>query len=71
MPAISLRCRNCQTEHDLGPFAVCSKCFGPLDPVYDFDALRAKLTRESIASGPLSVWRYADLLPVAAPAVPS
>ena len=70
MPAISLHCRNCQTEHELGPFAVCSKCFGPLDPVYDLDALRGSVTRESIAAGPQSIWRYAELLPVPAPSEP-
>ena len=45
----------------------CSRCFGPLDPVYDWDALRATVTRERLASGPLSIWRYAELLPVSAP----
>lgn len=70
MPAKSLRCRVCGSDHDLLPIAVCPHDFGPLDPVYDLDALRGSLTRESIASGPLSVWRYADLLPVAAPPSP-
>ena len=68
MPAISLRCRVCETGHELGPFAVCSRCFGPLDPVYDWDALRSTVTRESIGAGPPSLWRYVELLPVAAPA---
>jgi threonine synthase len=70
VPAKSLRCRACQTEHELGPIAVCSKDFGPLDPVYDWEALRATVSRESIAAGPPSIWRYAPLLPVAAPAEP-
>jgi threonine synthase len=46
----------------------CTRCFGPLDPVYDWDALRATVSRERIAAGPPSIWRYADLLPVEAPA---
>jgi threonine synthase len=70
VPAKSLRCRACQTEHELGPIAVCPKDFGPLDPVYDWEALRATVSRESIAAGPPSIWRYAPLLPVAAPAEP-
>ena len=70
MPANSLRCRICETEHELGPFAVCSRCFGPLDPTYDWDALAGAVTRDSIAAGPPSLWRYADLLPVAPPARP-
>jgi threonine synthase len=70
MPALSLSCRVCDTEHALEANGTCSRCFGPLDPVYDWDALRGTVTRESIAAGPPSIWRYADLLPVEAPAVP-
>ena len=70
MPAISLRCRICETEHELGPFAVCSRCFGPVDPTYDWDALSELVTHESIAAGPASIWRYAALLPVPAPPEP-
>src|SRR5207248_8531216 len=43
---------------------------GPLDPVYDWDELAATATRERIAAGPPSIWRYAPLLPVAPPAEP-
>ncbi|MCC6224219.1 MAG: threonine synthase [Thermoleophilia bacterium] len=68
MPATALRCRVCETEHPLGPTAVCPRDFGPLDPVYDWDELGRTVSRESIAAGPPSIWRYAPLLPVAAPA---
>jgi threonine synthase len=67
MPAVSLRCRACGREHALEAVGVCARCFGPLDPVYDEEALRRALTREAIASGPPSLWRYAPLLPVAPP----
>ena len=70
MPALSLRCRVCETDHPLDPIGACSRCFGPLDPVYDWDALAATVTRESIAAGPHSIWRYASLLPVDAPEEP-
>lgn len=69
MPAISLSCRVCATEHPLEATGSCSRCFGPLDPVYDWDRLRSTVTRERIEAGPLSIWRYADLLPVTAPDV--
>jgi threonine synthase len=46
---------------------VCARCFGPLDPIYDWDALATDATRERFASGPASIWRYAPLLPVEAP----
>jgi threonine synthase len=67
MPALSLSCRVCATEHPLEANGTCSRCFGPLDPVYDWDTLRSTVTRERIAAGPPSIWRYADLLPVPAP----
>ena len=70
MPAQSLRCRVCEREYALEAIGVCARCFGPLDPVYDKEALRRTLTREAIEAGPPSLWRYADLLPVAPPAEP-
>jgi threonine synthase len=70
VPAQSLRCRVCEREHALEAVGVCAACFGPLDPVYDWDVVRDTFTHEAIASGPASIWRYAPLLPVAAPAAP-
>src|SRR3954469_16704638 len=80
VPATALCCRVCETRYGLDPIGVCSKCFGPLDPgsaregppaprdpVYDRDAQRAVIPRERIEAGPRSIWRYADLLPVAPP----
>jgi threonine synthase len=68
LPAAALRCRVCETQYPLDPTGVCSRCFGPLDPVYDRDEQRRVVSREAIAAGPPSIWRYAPLLPVAAPA---
>jgi threonine synthase len=70
MPAISLRCRNCGHELGLEGIGACEKCWGPLEPVYDFDELRLRLTRERIAAGPPSLWRYEALLPVETPTEP-
>ena len=70
MPATALHCRICETEHALEAVGTCPRCFGPLDPVYDWDEVERTFTREAIAAGPLSIWRYAPLLPVAAPAEP-
>ena len=70
MSALSLSCRVCATEHPLDAIGTCRKCFGPLDPVYDWERLRTTVTRERLAAGPPSIWRYADLLPVEAPAEP-
>jgi threonine synthase len=68
MPATALRCRVCETQYPLDPIGVCARCFGPLDPVYDRDEQRRTVTRDSIEAGPQSIWRYAQMLPVAPPA---
>jgi threonine synthase len=68
--AISLSCRVCATEHPLETIGTCTRCFGPLDPAYDWERIRASLTRERLSAGPPSIWRYADLLPVDAPEEP-
>ncbi|MET1010671.1 MAG: threonine synthase [Gaiellaceae bacterium] len=67
MPATALRCTNCETELELEAVGSCPRCFAPLVPVYDPDELVRTVTRESIAAGPSSIWRYAPLLPVAPP----
>ncbi len=67
MPYVEgLRCRECARSYPAEALHVCEWCFGPLEVVYDYDAIRAAVTREKIAAGPLSIWRYADLLPAAA-----
>jgi threonine synthase len=60
-----LRCRECGREYESAPIFTCEWCFGPLEVAYDYDAIAASVTREQIASGPLSLWRYSELLPVA------
>src|ERR1051325_1316431 len=65
MPYVKgLRCRESAREYDVAPSHVCEWCFGPLEVAYDYDAIAGVITRERIAAGPLSLWRYADLLPV-------
>ena len=68
MPATALRCTNCQNELALEGIGACPVCFAPLEPVYDREELTRTATRERIASGPPSLWRYAPLLPVSPPA---
>jgi threonine synthase len=68
LSATALRCRNCETDHALEAVGVCSRCWGPLDPVYDRGELARTVSRASIAAGPPSLWRYAPLLPVEPPA---
>jgi threonine synthase len=59
----SLRCRECGREYAIEPLNVCDFCFGPLEVVYDYDAIARVISRERITSGPLTLWRYRDLLP--------
>ncbi len=59
-----LRCRECGREYDAAPVYTCEWCFGPLEVAYDYDAITAATSREKIANGPTTLWRYRDLLPV-------
>jgi len=61
---LGLRCRECGRDYDVAPVYTCEWCFGPLEVNYDYDAISSAISRERIASGPASIWRYADLLPV-------
>ncbi|MEU7815790.1 threonine synthase [Pseudonocardia sp. NPDC049154] len=60
--ARALSCRECGHQTPLAAEFACPQCFGPLEIAYDFP----QVTRESIESGPKSIWRYKDLLPVPA-----
>ena len=62
--ASALSCRECHRPYPLDPIHVCEFCFGPLEVSYDYEAIARAVTRESIARGPASMWRYKDLLPV-------
>ncbi|MFQ5826473.1 MAG: threonine synthase [Dehalococcoidia bacterium] len=62
--AKALRCRQCGREYALEPIYVCEFCFGSLEVSYDYETMARDLSREKIAQGPLSHWRYKDLLPV-------
>ena len=66
---LGLRCRECGRDFPIAPIHVCDFCFGPLEVRYDYDVLARTVSRESIQQGPLSIWRYADLLPLADPAL--
>ncbi len=68
MAVETLRCRVCESEYPAVASGVCARCFGPLDPVYDWGSVAAAVTRERIEAGPHSLWRYAPLLPVDPPA---
>jgi threonine synthase len=59
-----LRCRECGKSWGNQPRSICDDCFSPLEITYDYEAIRSVFTRERIAQGPPSMWRYSDLLPL-------
>jgi threonine synthase len=59
-----LKCRECARTYDVAPIHVCEFCFGPLEADYDYEAIDRDVSREQIAAGPRSIWRYVDLLPI-------
>src|ERR1700730_15157327 len=59
-----LRCRECGKSWGNQPRSICDDCFSPLEVFYDYNAIRPRFTRESIAPGPPSMWRYSGLLPL-------
>ena len=60
---LGLRCRACGTAFPAEVRSICDECFGPVEPHYDEERLRAEVTRETIEAGPRSLWRYEPFLP--------
>lgn len=61
----ALKCRECGSEYPLEATHVCEFDFGPLEVVYDYDAIGKAMTRKVIESREQNMWRYRELLPVA------
>src|SRR6201986_1001996 len=59
-----LKCNECGKRFGNQPLSACPDCLAPLEVAYDLEAVRGSFTREKIARGPASIWRYARLLPV-------
>src|SRR3954468_1010603 len=59
-----LKCRLCGKLYPKAALNFCTEDFGPLEVVYDYEAVAATMTREAIASRPRTMWRYHELLPV-------
>jgi threonine synthase len=59
---IGLQCHLCKATFAAEATYVCSQCLGPLEPVYDYGAIR--LTRHEIEQRPKNIWRYRELLPI-------
>jgi len=59
-----LQCRECGELYPAEALHVCEMCFGPLEVAYDYEYIANRVTRESIAAGPKSLWRYKAMLPI-------
>ena len=59
-----LKCRECGRKYPKEAVHVCEFDFGPLEAAYDYDAIRAVLTRKVIEGRAESMWRYRELLPI-------
>ncbi|MBR6377206.1 MAG: threonine synthase [Oscillospiraceae bacterium] len=59
------RCVKCGREYEAVPNLTNCECGGILDIIYDYDYIRTKLTKETLANrrNP-TMWRYRELLPV-------
>ncbi len=62
--ARALRCRKCGQEYPLQPINLCDFCLSPLEVSYDYEAMASAVSQDRITHGPLSMWRYRDMLPV-------
>src|SRR5579864_8686804 len=61
---LGLVCRACGHPTPVDAVNMCDRCFGPLEVDYDYAEVGRRVSRESIAAGPASIWRYRDLLPL-------
>ncbi|MCC7370533.1 MAG: threonine synthase [Chloroflexi bacterium] len=59
-----LQCRECGELYPAQAIHVCELCFGPLEVAYDYDEIGNRISKQSIADGPASLWRYKPLLPI-------
>lgn len=62
--ATALRCRKCGKEYPLEALNLCDFCLSPLEVNYDYKSMAEAVNREKLAEGPLTMWRYRDMLPV-------
>jgi threonine synthase len=60
----NLKCRECGRLYPKEAIHICEFDFGPLEAAYDYEAIRAAISRDAIASRPKSMWRYRELLPI-------
>lgn len=58
-----MKCRLCAKIYPVTPVNFCQDDFGPLEIDYDYDAIRAVLSKEKLEARSFNMWRYQELLP--------
>ena len=61
---LGLKCRLCGKLYPKEALNFCTEDFGPLEVVYDYEAVGKVFGRETILKRPRNMWRYRELLPV-------
>ena len=57
-----LKCRLCGKLYPKEALNFCTEDFGPLEVIYDYEAVARTLSRRAIESRPRTMWRYRELL---------
>jgi threonine synthase len=60
-----LECSVCGKRREAGLIHNLCECGGPLLVLYDLEKVKATWSRDAVAKGPCSMWRYEAVLPVA------
>src|SRR5258708_3304445 len=60
----NLKCRECGRLYPKQAIHVCDFDFGPLEAAYDYDAIKAAISRDILRSRKRRMWRYRELLPI-------
>ena len=59
------KCVRCGRTYEATPDLTTCQCGGILDITYDYDYIKARLTKETLAArADRSMWRYRELLPI-------
>jgi threonine synthase len=62
--ATGMKCRVCGKLYPKSPINFCVDDFGPLEVAYDYEKVKANLSRAKIEKRPRTMWRYRELLPL-------
>ncbi len=61
-----LRCVSCRSIYGVETLYTCPRCGseGILDVLFDYDAIKRRMSPTALAARPQNIWRYGELLPI-------